>query len=131
MGARILLIDDEQDLVDAYVRLFRRAGYECNGAFDAATAIPLIDAEMPDLIITDLSLADDDGLEIIRYARARSATTPIIVMTGHNTPEIAAAATAAGANLCLLKPVSIMELSRVVREHLERANSPAPSRVTK
>src|SRR5882757_3072303 len=102
MGGRILLIDDEQDLVDAYLRLFRRAGYRCDGAFDAAAAIPVIDAEMPDLIITDLSLADDDGLEIIRYARARSSTTPIIVMTGHSTPEISATATAAGANVCLL-----------------------------
>jgi DNA-binding response OmpR family regulator len=125
VSAKILLVDDEEDLVDAYMRLFRRAGYQCIGAFDAAAAIPLIDTEMPDVVITDLSLADDNGFEIIRHARARSATAPIIVMTGHNTPDVAATAIAAGADLCLLKPVSIVELSRVVRELLQRANSQA------
>ncbi|MDO8432753.1 MAG: response regulator [Candidatus Binatus sp.] len=120
MGAKILLVDDERDLVDAYVRLFQRAGLRCVGAFDAAAAIPLIDSENPDLIITDLSLADVSGLEVVRHARARSVSTPIIVMTGHNTPEITASAMAAGANVCLLKPVSIVELNRVVRNLLDR-----------
>lgn len=119
--AKILIVDDERDLVDAYVRLLQRAGHSCLAAFDANEAIQLIDAESPDLVITDLSLPDTSGIEIIRHIRAKSATTPIIVMSGHNAPELNNAAHAAGANISLLKPVSIAELQRVIVEALALA----------
>ncbi len=118
--ANILIVDDERDLVDAYVRLLERSGHRCVGAFDAGEAIRIIDAESPDLVITDLSLPDISGIEVIRHVRAKSPITPIIVMSGHNTPELNKAAQAAGANLSLLKPVSIAELRRVIGEALAR-----------
>ena len=118
--AKILIVDDERDLVDAYVRLLERSGLRCVGAFDANEAIRMIDAESPDLVITDLSLPDTSGIEIVRHARAKSQVTPIIVMSGHNTPELNEAARAAGANMSLLKPVSIAELRRVIGEALAR-----------
>ena len=116
--ARILIVDDERDLVDAYVRLLERSGHQCVGAFDANEAIRVIDAESFDLVITDLSLPDSSGIEIVRHARAKSKNTPIIVMSGHNTPDVNEAARAAGANISLLKPVSIAELQRVIGEAL-------------
>jgi len=118
--AKILIVDDERDRVDAYVRLLERTGYRCIGAFDANEAIQMIDAESPDLVITDLSLPDANGIEIVRRVRAKSPVTPIIVMSGHNTPGLHEAARAAGANLSLLKPVSIAELQRVIAEALAR-----------
>ncbi len=117
---KILIVDDERDLVDAYVRLLERAGHRCLGAFDATEAIRIVDEESPDVVITDLSLADSSGLEVIRHVREKSAHTPIIVMSGHNTPELNKAARAAGANLSLLKPISIAELQRVINEALAR-----------
>ena len=116
--AKILIVDDERDLVDAYVRLLERSGHRCLAAFDANEAIQLIDRESPDLVITDLSLPDTSGIEIVRHARAKSPATPIIVMSGHNTPELNHEAEAAGANLHLLKPVSIAELRRVITDAL-------------
>jgi two-component system response regulator PilR (NtrC family) len=116
--ATILIVDDERDLVDAYVRLLERAGHRCFGAFDANEAIQLIDAESPDLVITDLSLPDTSGIEVVRHIRSKSKDTPIIVMSGHNTPELNEAAHAAGANMSLLKPVSIAVLRRVIAEAL-------------
>jgi len=118
--AKILIVDDERDLVDAYVRLLERAGHRCVGAFGAHEAIEMIDAETPDLVLTDLSLPDSNGLEVIRHLRAKSAIIPIIVMSGHNTQGMNEAARAAGANLCLLKPVSIAELKRVIGDALKR-----------
>ncbi len=117
---RILLVDDERDLVDAYTRLLARAGYDCLGAFDPDQAIARIDAELFDLMITDLSLPRRSGLEIIRRARSGARPVPVIVMTGHNTPDLNAAAREAGADTCLLKPVSIRELTLVIRETLAR-----------
>ena len=118
--ARILIVDDERDLVDAYVRLLQRSGHRCVGAFDAGEAIQLIDQELPDLLITDLSLPDTSGFEIIRHTRKKSKNTPIIAMSGHNTPELNREALAAGADIHLLKPVSIVELQRVIRRSLAR-----------
>ena len=48
----------------------------------------MIDAELPDLVITDLSLPDTSGIEIIHHIRAKSKTMPIIVMSGHNTRRL-------------------------------------------
>jgi DNA-binding response OmpR family regulator len=115
---KILIVDDERDLVDAYVQLLERSGYRCTGAFDANQAIQMIDAESPDLVITDLSLPDNSGVEIVRRVRAKLPVTPIIVMSGHNTPGLHEAALAAGAHISLLKPVSIAELRRVIGEAL-------------
>jgi DNA-binding response OmpR family regulator len=117
---RILLVDDERDLVDAYTRLLARAGYDCLAAFDHDQAIAKIEIESFDLMITDLSLPRRSGLEIIRRARSGGRPVPVIVMTGHNTPDLNAAAREAGADTCLLKPVSIAELTRVIRETLAR-----------
>jgi DNA-binding response OmpR family regulator len=121
--AKILIVDDERDLVDAYVRLLERAGHRCVGAFGANEAIELIDSDPPDLVLTDLSLPDSNGIEVVRHARAKSALMPIIVMSGANTRGMNEAALAAGANLCLLKPVSIAELTRVIADALKRYHS--------
>lgn len=121
--AKILIVDDERDLVDAYVRLLERAGHRCISAFDAHEAIELIDSETPDLVLTDLSLPDSNGIEVVRHARAKAALLPIIVMSGNNTSGINEAARAAGANLCLLKPVSIAELKRVIDDALKSYQS--------
>lgn len=118
--AKILIVDDEHDLVDAYVRLLERSGHRCIGAFDASEAISIIDAESPDLVITDLSLPDSSGVEIVRHVRAKLPATPIIVVSGHNTPQLHEEARRAGASISLLKPISIAELRRVISEALKR-----------
>jgi two-component system, NtrC family, nitrogen regulation response regulator NtrX len=117
--AKILIVDDERDLVDAYVRLLQRSGHRCLSAFDADQAIKLIDSEAPDLVLTDLSLPAERGLEVISHAHARSPRIAVIVMSGHQTPELEHAARAAGACACLLKPVAFGELTRVIDGALE------------
>ena len=121
--ARILLVDDEAELVDAYVRLLARSGFKCVGALDLEHATRLIESGRFDLMITDLNLPRSSGLEIIRRARKAVPQVPVIVMTGHSTPDSARAAEAAGADACLLKPVSIAELVRVIRDSLKRHGS--------
>lgn len=123
----ILIVDDERDLVDAYMRLLARSGHRCIGAFDANEAIAAIDTGLPDLVLTDLSLPDSSGFEIIRHVRAKSSIIPIIVMSGHNTPEMNESARAAGANMCLLKPVSIVELRRVISDALAHYAAARPA----
>jgi len=115
------LVDDEPDLIDAYTRLLARSGLHCITATNSMQAQAAIRDEMPDLVITDLSLADGTGLDIVAAASRQSPRIPVIVMTGHGTPDLARRAIDAGARSYLIKPVSIAELRRAIDEalHLE------------
>jgi DNA-binding response OmpR family regulator len=114
----ILIVDDEHDLVDAYARMLARSGYSCLPAFDGEQAMALFDREHPDLVVTDLNLPVASGIEVIRHAHQTSPHTPIIAITGFGTTAIAAAAAAAGATVCLRKPVALAELDALVHTAL-------------
>ncbi len=112
MEKKILVADDETDLVATCVRFFERLGYRCLKAYDAARAIELVAREEPDLVITDLQLPDRTGLEIALQIRQTHRRTPVILITAYNEPGVEEAAYAAGANAYLTKPFSLNDLAR-------------------
>ncbi len=118
MASTILIVDDERDLVDSYTRMLARSGYCCLPAFDGEQAMALFDREHPDLILTDLNLPVASGIEVIRHAHETSPNTPIVAITGYSACGMTDAAQAAGANVCLQKPVGLAELDAVVRTAL-------------
>lgn len=118
MPSTILIVDDEPDLVDSYARVLAQAGYSCLPAFDGAQAIALFDRRHPDLVVTDLNLPSASGIEVIRHAHQASPRTPIIAITGHSADRMSGAAQAAGASLCLQKPVRLAELGDLIRSAL-------------
>ncbi|MEU4625458.1 response regulator [Actinoplanes sp. NPDC023801] len=103
MAATILIGEVDADLRHTFTRLFTRAGYTVLTAPDAHTALDTAVRETPDLVI--LNLFGDDGPEVCRalHADARTAGTPIIVMTADLYPDAVAAARA-GAEDYLTKP---------------------------
>ncbi len=119
MASKILVVDDELDLVDTCVRLIERLGYVCLKAFDGPQAIAIMHAEHPDLIVTDFNLPHGDGLEILRRAHENRPEIPVIMMTGYHTPDMAQAASEAGARAYLRKPFLTSELTRAVRSALQ------------
>src|SRR4026208_1029625 len=82
---RILVVDDEADLIATYRRLFHRHGYEGTSAATRAGGLLLIDSSPPDLIITDLELPDGDGLDLVRAARTASSISRVIVVSGRSS----------------------------------------------
>jgi DNA-binding response OmpR family regulator len=118
---RILIIEDEHDLLDSLVIVFEIEGYEVsskrtgNEGLDEARHTP------PDLLISDINLPGISGLEITRELRTTPQITsiPIILITAYSEPEIQQASVDAGANLLLRKPFNIDELLAVVRQLLE------------
>jgi CheY-like chemotaxis protein len=64
----ILLVDDDIDLLDTLVRLLRRQGYTCRVARSGDEAIRAVEAELPDVVVTDLRMPGD-GWAVARYAR--------------------------------------------------------------
>jgi DNA-binding response OmpR family regulator len=116
---RILVVDDEADLVATYRRLFHRHGYEVTSAATRAGGLLLIDSSTPDLIITDLELPDGDGLDLVRAAREASSISPVIVVSGRPSRGAQEDALAAGASAFVAKPVSADALRQLVQSLLE------------
>jgi phosphoserine phosphatase RsbU/P len=116
MPRTILIVDDERELVESYMRLLGRGEFRCVPAFDGEEAIRAFDSERPDLVLTDLNLPSITGYEVIRHIRQLSPATPIIVMSGYGGPRESLAARRAGAMVCLDKPVPIdVLMEQIVR----------------
>jgi DNA-binding response OmpR family regulator len=120
---KILIVDDEAELVDSCARILSRAGLACVKAFDGAEAIDLIDAERPDLVVTDLHLPLRDGFQVARYAREHYPFMGVIIITAYHTEETARDAYAAGAAGYLRKPFSSAELTDAVTQLLGAPNA--------
>lgn len=87
MAPRILLVDDDVDLLDTLVRLLGRQGYTCRVASSGDEGIRVMEAESPDVVVTDLRMPGMDGLAVARRARQHCPPIPVIVMTGYATSE--------------------------------------------
>ena len=80
---KILVVDDEKDLVDLITYNLQRNGYDVVSAFNGNAALEVAEREQPDLIVLDLMLPGIDGTEVARRLKsdARLANTPIIMLT--------------------------------------------------
>ena len=114
---RILVVDDEPDMVENLVRLLRREGYRCVSAVEAKKGLELLEAHRPDLLLTDLKMPEMDGMELLRRAHAVDPALPVIMITAFSTIESAVAAIKAGAFDYLPKNFSADQL----RVSVERA----------
>ena len=111
--ARILIVDDEADLVTALCRILEAQGYSTTGAataeqgLHALRAAMAVDATRFDVLITDLKMPNMDGVALLRNALAVDADLVGIVMTGHGTIDTAVEAMKGGALDYILKPFNL------------------------
>jgi DNA-binding NtrC family response regulator len=117
---RILIVDDEPDMVDNCARILRRAGYRCLTAIDPHRALTLLESERPDLLLTDLKMPEIDGLEMLHRARELDPALPVVVVTAYATIESAVAAIKDGAFDYLPKNFSVDQLTLVVERALRQ-----------
>lgn len=112
---RLLVADQEADVVDLVGRVARKVGYSVAGARSGAEFVRLYEAFQPSLIVLELHLPDTDGVELLRSLAARGCAAPIVLMSGVDE-RVLAAAHELGVNhglmMCgtLAKPVPIAEL---------------------
>jgi two-component system KDP operon response regulator KdpE len=122
---RILVVDDEPQIVRALRAGLRARGYEVLSASDGATALELVADSAPDLIVLDLAMSPIDGLEVCRRVRERSAV-PIIVLSVRDSEGDKVTALDLGADDYLVKPFGMDELLariRVALRHAEQLGS--------
>jgi DNA-binding NtrC family response regulator len=117
---RVLIVDDEPDMVDNCARILRRAGHRCLTATDPHRALALAEAERPDLLLTDLKMPDMDGMELLRRARELDPALPVVVITAFATIESAVAAIKEGAFDYLPKSFTVDQLLVTVERALRQ-----------
>ncbi|HWP34866.1 MAG TPA: response regulator [Thermodesulfobacteriota bacterium] len=120
---RILVVDDEPDLVELVAANLRRAGFAVEGATSGARALARLGAEPFDLVILDLMLPDVQGLEVCRALRRdpRTARLPVIMLTARGEEAEKLAGFEAGADDYVTKPFSPRELTARVKARLREA----------
>jgi two-component system response regulator VicR len=117
---RILLVDDDRELIDLLAFALRRAGLEPVAAYDAASALRLFEERRPDLVVLDINLGASSGLEVLRELRRRAAL-PVIMLTALDSEEDKVRGLEAGADDYLTKPFSHRELIARIRAQLRRS----------
>jgi two-component system alkaline phosphatase synthesis response regulator PhoP len=122
---RILIVDDQEELLSGLAVNFRREGYEVLTATRGETALSLAQKETPDLIILDIMMPGMSGLDVCRELRRTGVEAPIIMLTARGDEIDRVLGLEIGADDYLTKPFSLRELLARVRTRLRRRPAPA------
>ncbi|MCP5152623.1 MAG: response regulator [Ectothiorhodospiraceae bacterium] len=116
MTKRVLLAEDEPNIVESLTFLLERAGFVVESEMSGRAALEAAIAEPPDVMILDVMLPELDGLEILRRMRAdpRSADTPVLMLTAKGQREDRETALGSGADMFITKPFSNAEVIAAV-----------------
>jgi DNA-binding response OmpR family regulator len=125
MTHKILVIDDEREIVKLVRAYLERAGFRVVTASDGQEGLTVFRHEKPDLVVLDLSLPRIDGLDVCRTIR-RESNTPVIMLTARVEEQDRLIGLELGADDYIAKPFSPREVAARVRAVLRRV-SPAPS----
>ena len=113
---RVLIVDDEPDVVANWSRLLGRDDYACVTATDGERALALLESERPEIVLTDLKMPRVDGMQVLTRARELDPDVVVIMITGHGSVESAVEAMRAGAFDYLLKPLPSNDVLRLAIE---------------
>jgi len=120
MKEKILIIEDEEDLVKGLKLNLAGEGYDVAWAYDGQEGIRKALEERPDLIILDIMLPKMDGLEVCREIRQKNMNIPIIMLTAKGEEVDKVVGLEVGADDYITKPFSIRELLARLKAHLRR-----------
>ncbi len=118
-AARVLVVDDEPDILELIELALVRMGLQVEHAANVREALQQLDGKHYDLCLTDMRLPDGDGLEVVRHIATRHPSVPVAVITAHGNMENAVSVLKAGAFDYLSKPVSLEQLRALVKAALK------------
>jgi two-component system KDP operon response regulator KdpE len=126
MAARVLVVDDEPNIIGTLAPLVRAQGYEVFTAMTGRAALEVVERDKPDLIVLDLGLPDIDGVEVCIRIR-QSSNVPILVLSARGAEGDKVRALDAGADDYVTKPFGAEELLARIRAALRRVDTPSPT----
>jgi two-component system, OmpR family, copper resistance phosphate regulon response regulator CusR len=117
---RVLVVEDEARIAEFLERGLSDDGYEVVVAQDGEVGLFLATTDDVDFVVLDLGLPDASGLDVLEQLRTNRPNLPVIVLTGHDAPEIRERCLQAGAAAFVMKPLVLEELRTIVRGALAR-----------
>jgi len=122
---KILIVDDEPDVVALIARTLAGDGFEVIKAYDGIGALDLISTEKPDLVLLDLMMPMMSGYEVCQQIKSNPQTSaiPVLCVSSAHTPDARAHSLKAGAAALVTKPFLPKELIAQIRRYLPQ---PAP-----
>jgi len=124
-GASVLVVDDEPDIRELLELTLVKMGLDVESVGSIAEAKERLKSDRYDLCLTDMRLADGEGLELVRHIAGLGADLPVAVITAHGSTENAVAALKAGAFDYVSKPVGLEQLRALVKSALSLPDSAA------
>jgi DNA-binding NtrC family response regulator len=119
MKARVLIVDDEPRMASTIKVALERSGYECECAASGAEALRSLEAQRPDVVISDRRMPGMDGLELLREVKARHGDLPFVIITAYADVPSAVEAMRAGAFDYVAKPFDNDEIRAQVARAVE------------
>lgn len=122
MGKRVLIVEDEQNIVDILSFNLSREGYDTLEAYDGPTGLQLALEENPDLILLDLMLPGMSGFDVCKKLRDSGSATPILMLTAREEESDKVLGLELGADDYITKPFSMRELLARVKANIRRVS---------
>jgi two-component system, NtrC family, response regulator AtoC len=117
---RLLVVDDEQSIRRLCMTIGTSLGFVCAEAESAESAVSRLEAESPDLVLTDLKLPSQSGVELLRQVKALIPRTEVAIMTGHGSIESAVDAMKLGAYDYIEKPFRVEKMRLLLQRMAEK-----------
>jgi two-component system OmpR family response regulator len=119
--ARLLVVDDEPNILELLATSLRFAGFEVTTATNGREALTAARKTRPDLVVLDVMMPDMDGFAVVRRMRGEGATVPVLFLTARDATEDKVAGLTVGGDDYVTKPFSLEEIIARIRAVLRRA----------
>jgi len=121
---RVLLIDDEKDIVRTFTLFLEKFGYSVDSASSGGEALAKLGENLYHVVIFDYRLPDTSGTDLLRRANELQPAAVKVMLTGFPSPENATESLSLGVDSYLLKPVDMNEVLAVIEEKLRERAEP-------
>jgi two-component system OmpR family response regulator len=118
--ARLLVVDDEPNILELLAASLRYAGFEVETAANGATALTAARRFRPDLVVLDVMMPDMDGFAVVKRLRGEGTDVPVVFLTARDATEDKVAGLSVGGDDYVTKPFSLEEIVARIRAVLRR-----------
>ncbi|GJQ22640.1 hypothetical protein BIY37_01760 [Candidatus Brocadia sapporoensis] len=130
-SARILIVEDERQIVDTLRDLFEQNGYETEVALNKQVAVTILQERKMDLAIISTMVQEIPGVEILHEVRKIIPNIPIIVMSNQKSKRLELSFLKAGANIFVVKPLESIFILRTIENLLKACLTPSVTKKTR
>jgi len=128
MEPRILIVDDEPEILQLLQQIFERHGYAAVTAENGRQAVEILEEQSFGIVLTDLKMPEMDGMRLLSHIKEKSPDTEVVVITGYGSIESAVTAMKKGAYEYIIKPIKVDEILLLIRRVVELQNLKAENR---